>query len=152
MVTSGATRTYRDRFADEFARAYFRRFGETVVSSVGVGTYLGDPTDEADDDYRASIRTALERGVNVVDTAINYRHQRSERVVGQGELAEGLPPAVAERLDGETSIQRAINFARSGPGVTSALVGMGSPDHVAENVAAGTYPPMGADAFDATLE
>jgi len=362
MVTRGATWAYRDRFADEFARAYFRRFGEAVVSSVGVGTYLGEPTDEADDGYRASIRTALERGVNVVDTAINYRHGRSERVVGgaladadvdreavlvatkggfvpfdgerpadpgeyvretyvepgvidpddlvagmhclapsfvddqldrslsnlgletldlyyvhnpetqlaarsretvydrleatferlerraaagdlrhygvatwqafrvprghekylslpevvsrarsaaraagndathfravqlpfnvhmadaftveahegpdgdqsalafahdagldvftsasigQGELAEGLPPAVAERLAGETSIQRAINFARSGPGVTSALVGMGSPDHVAENVAAGTDPPMGADAFDATFE
>jgi aryl-alcohol dehydrogenase-like predicted oxidoreductase len=59
---------------------------------------------------------------------------------------------VAERLDGETRAQQAINFARSAPGVTSALVGTGSPAHVAENVAAGTYEPLGAGAFDAVFE
>jgi hypothetical protein len=29
---------------------------------------------------------------------------------------------------------------------------MGSPTHVAENVAAGTYEPLGAGAFDAVFE
>jgi aryl-alcohol dehydrogenase-like predicted oxidoreductase len=36
--------------------------------------------------------------------------------------------------------------------VTASLVGMGSPEHVAENVAAGTYEPLGASAFDAVFE
>ncbi|WP_262175676.1 aldo/keto reductase [Haloarcula laminariae] len=82
MATREGTWTYRDAH-DDFARTFFRRFGDGVASSIGVGTYLGDPTDERDDAYYEAIRTALESGVNVVDTAINYRHQRSERVVGE---------------------------------------------------------------------
>ena len=83
MATSEATWAYRDRHADGFGRTYFRRFGDCIVSSIGLGTYLGDPTDEVDESYHASIVRALESGINVVDTAINYRHQRSERVVGR---------------------------------------------------------------------
>ncbi|MFB6308094.1 MAG: aldo/keto reductase, partial [Haloarculaceae archaeon] len=70
----------------------------------------------------------------------------------QGRLAAGLPEDVAARLSGETSAQRAINFARSAPGVTCSLVGMGSPEHVEENVAAGRHEPLGASAFDAVFE
>jgi len=364
MATPSATWDYREAFTDDFARTYFRAFDDGVVSSVGLGTYLGDATDDADEAYHEAIVAALEAGSNVVDTAINYRHQRSERVVGaaveaadvdrdavfvatkggfvpfdedrpadpgqyvretfvdpglidsddlvrgqhciapsflddqfdrsrenlgvdtidcyyvhnpetqlearsqeavydqledafaalerrvaagelrhygvatwealrvgpedeaylslaeiearaaaaaeregtddshlaaiqlpfnvamadaftvegqpepdgegrtsalwyareaglhvftsasllQGRLADGLPEAVARELSGETAAQRAINFARSAPGVTSALVGTGSPSHVAENVGAGTYEPLGAGAFDAVFE
>jgi aryl-alcohol dehydrogenase-like predicted oxidoreductase len=362
MATREATWAYRERFADGFARTYFRSFADCVVSSIGVGTYLGDPTDETDDGYRRTVVEALESGVNVVDTAINYRCQRSERVVGralseadvdreavlvatkggfvpfdgtppdrpgryvreayvetglvdpgelvrgrhclspaflddqldrslsnlgvetvdlyylhnpetqleeytratvydrieaaftrleeraaagdirhygiatwdafrvppddesflslpavveraraasetagtssthlraiqlpfnvfmadaftvrghegpdgptstlwfandaglsvftsasimQGRLAREMPGRVEARLDGDTRAQRAINFARSGPGVTCSLVGMGSPEHVAENVGAGAHEPMGARDFDAVFE
>ena len=363
MATRTATWAYRDRFHESFARTYFRRFSTSLVSSIGIGTYLGDPTDAVDERYEAAIVEALEHGCNVVDTAINYRNQRSERVVGrtidtaavdreavlvatkggfvpfdgarppdpaayvestvvdpglatrdeivrgnclapdflewslarslenldldvidlyylhnpetqlerfdrstiydrieeafvrlearalegdirhygvstweafrvpdsherylslpeivrrarraasragassthlraiqlpfnvrmadaftveahvgpdgptsalwfaadagldvftsasilQGELAnEGaIPPAVDRRLSGDTPAQRAINFARSAPGVTCSLVGTGSPEHVPENVAAGTFEPMGATAFDAVFE
>ncbi|MDS0281142.1 aldo/keto reductase [Haloarcula onubensis] len=82
MATREGTWAYRDAH-DDFARTFFRRFGDGVASSIGVGTYLGEPTDERDDAYDEAIRLALESGVNVVDTAINYRHQRSERVVGR---------------------------------------------------------------------
>ncbi|MDS0297955.1 aldo/keto reductase [Halogeometricum sp. S1BR25-6] len=364
MATTSGTWGYRDRFGDAFARTYFRRFGPGVVSSIGVGTYLGDPTDDADARYREAMVEALESGVNLLDTAINYRCQRSERAVGdalesadvsreevvvatkggfvpfdgsrpddpgayvrdefvrsglvdtddlargshciapgfldamfdrslenlrvdaidcyyvhnpetqltersreevydqleaafetleerrlagelgvygvatweafrvprghdsylslpevlaraeraaesagaddcgfaavqlpfnvrmadaftveahrhpdeegdvsalryvhesgldafasaslsQGALAESIPAAVDGQLSGETPAQRALNFARSAPGVTSALVGTGSPEHVAENVAAGTFEPLGARAFDAVFE
>ncbi|WP_254273705.1 aldo/keto reductase [Haloarcula marina] len=361
MATRAATWAYRDDH-DDFARTFFRRFGSGVVSSIGVGTYLGDPTDERDAAYHDAIVTALEGGVNVVDTAINYRHQRSERVVGraiadadvpreavvvatkggfvpfdgerpadpgafvqseyvdtgivdadelvsgqhciapqflddqldrslsnlgldtidcyyvhnpetqladhgrdevydkleaafeqlerraadgdlnhygvatweafrvpkdhesylslpevveraraaaktvgntathfraiqcpfnvfmadaftveahdgpdgpqsalwfaheaglnvftsasilQGRLANEMPESVEAKLDGETRAQRAINFARSAPGVTCSLVGMGSVEHAKENVEAGRYEPLGADAFDAVFE
>jgi aryl-alcohol dehydrogenase-like predicted oxidoreductase len=83
MATSQGTWGYRERFGDAFARTYFRRFGPGVVSSIGLGTYLGTPTDAVDEGYRESIVEALSAGVNVVDTAINYRHQRSERLVGE---------------------------------------------------------------------
>jgi len=362
MATQEATWAYRDAHHERFARTYFRAFSDCVVSSIGVGTYLGDPTDAADDADHEAIVEAVESGSNVVDTAINYRNQRSERVVGaaiddadvdreallvatkggfvpfdgerppdpgryireeyvdsglvdrddlvhgqhciapdyiddqfdrsranldldtidlyyvhnpetqleanspgavydqlettferlekrvadgelrhygvatweafrvrqddgsylslpevvsraraaaraagnettsfraiqlpfnvfmadaftveaqegpdgpqsalwfaqeaglnvftsasimQGRLATEMPESVAAKLDGETRAQRAINFARSAPGVTSSLVGMGSPGHVAENVAAGTYEPLGASAFDAVFE
>jgi aryl-alcohol dehydrogenase-like predicted oxidoreductase len=362
MATGTATWDYRDRFSDRFGRTYFRRYADGVVSSIGLGTYLGEPTDERDADYRAAIETALESGCNVVDTAINYRCQRSERVVGeavesadvergavlvatkggfvpfdgskpadpgryvreefldtgilrredlargshaiapefvenqfersrsnlgvetvdlyyvhnpetqlavrsrgavydqleasfrrleervaagelrhygvatweafrvlpghdsylslpevvsrarsaaaaagndatafravqvpfnvvmadaftvdahegtegpqsvlsfahdaglnvfasaplaQGDLLEGLPQSVAAKLEGEKPVHRAINFARSAPGVTSALVGMGSPEHVAENLEAGEFDPLGARAFDRVFE
>ncbi|WP_435144220.1 aldo/keto reductase [Halobaculum sp. P14] len=83
MATSRGTWGYRDRFGGRFGRTYFRRFGPGVVSSVGVGTYLGDPTAAVDDDYRDAVRLALDSGVNLVDTASNYRCGRSERVVGE---------------------------------------------------------------------
>jgi aryl-alcohol dehydrogenase-like predicted oxidoreductase len=361
MATSRATWGYRDRFGDGFGRTYFRRFGPGVVSSVGLGTYLGDPTDAVDDRYERALIAGLEGGCNVVDTAVNYRRGRSERVVGRaldraevdreavvvatkggvlplagdsddpaaavrerfvdggpvdaadlaagrhaiapaaieasldrslealdigtvdcyyvhepetqlrvrsreavydqleatferlerridagdigrygvstweafrvppgddahlslpevaararsaadavghetsgfeaiqlpfnvvmadafttpahefegerrsalevahaldvdvfassslagGELLDGVPAAVDAELEGETPAQRAINFTRSAPGVTCALVGTSDPDHVAEDVAAGTFDPLGARAFDAVFE
>jgi len=69
-----------------------------------------------------------------------------------GALAEGLPPAVASRTSGDTAAQRALNFVRSAPGVTAALVGTTSVAHVRENVAAGTFEPLGSAAFDAVFE
>ncbi|SEH38942.1 Predicted oxidoreductase [Halopenitus malekzadehii] len=92
MATREGTWRYRERFGDAFGRTYFRRFGPGVASSVGIGTYLGDPTDAVDDRYRESIRLALESGVNHVDTASNYRCGRSERVVG-----EALSEAAVDR-------------------------------------------------------
>ncbi|WP_266075916.1 aldo/keto reductase [Haladaptatus caseinilyticus] len=362
MATESGTHAYRNDHGDEFGRTYFRRLDDAAVSSIGLGTYLGDSTDEVDEAYHNAITTALAGGINVVDTAINYRCQRSERVVGraladsdvdresvfvatkggfvpfdgerpanpgefvtdeylntglidrddlvrgshciapeyiddqlnrsldnlgldtidcyyvhnpetqllehsreevydrleavftrleerandgdirhygvatwtafrvptdhddylslreivsrarnaakkaenttthfrvvqlpfnvvmadaftvesqdgpegdqsalrfaheaglnvmtsasiaQGDLAEELPADVAERLNGETTAQRAINFARSAPGVTCSLVGASDTNHVEENLDAGRYDPMGANAFDAVFE
>jgi len=53
------------------------------VGALGLGTYLGDCTDADDAAYAAVTRAALHAGVNVFDTAINYRCQRSERTVGR---------------------------------------------------------------------
>jgi len=362
MATADATFRYKERFGEGMARTYFRRVGDRAVSSVGLGTYLGDPTDAVDEAMGETVRAAVESGCNVVDTAINYRHQRSERVVGreladadvdreavfvstkggfvpfdgerpenpgeyvrseyvdtgivdredlahgshavapgyiedqvdrslrnldvdtidlyyvhnpetqldersadelydqleatferleeraaagdirhygvatwdafrvprdheryldlgelisrargaaksvgntathlravqvpfnvymadaftcdaqsgpegdqsvlwfaheaglnvftsaslaQGEVVQGIPDAVDAKLSGETAAQRGLNFARSAPGVTSALAGTTNPDHVRENVAAGAVEPLGADAFDAVFE
>ncbi|MBI3320526.1 MAG: aldo/keto reductase [Candidatus Omnitrophica bacterium] len=53
------------------------------VSSIGLGTYLGDPNAQTDERYASAIDAALQRSCNVLDTAINYRCQRSERVIGE---------------------------------------------------------------------
>ena len=83
MATREALWGYRNRFGDAFGRTYFRRFGPGVVSSVGIGTYLGEPTPAVDDASRESIGIALRSGINHVDTAANYRCGRAERVVGE---------------------------------------------------------------------
>ena len=53
-----------------------------MMSSIGVGTYLGEAEPQTDENYRQAIVHAVEKGVNVLDTAINYRFQRSERSIG----------------------------------------------------------------------
>ena len=84
MATREGTWNYRNRYGDDFGRTYFRRFGPGVTSSVGLGTYLGEPTDAVDEAYRETVQTALASGVNHLDTASNYRCGRSERAVGRG--------------------------------------------------------------------
>lgn len=54
-----------------------------ATSMLGVGTYLGDCTDDEDAAYGRTIHWAIAAGVNVLDTAINYRCQRSERALGR---------------------------------------------------------------------
>jgi aryl-alcohol dehydrogenase-like predicted oxidoreductase len=51
-------------------------------SKLGLGTFLGDFSDENSRLFRESITHALLNGVNFIDTAINYRGMRSERDIG----------------------------------------------------------------------
>ena len=53
-----------------------------AASALGLGTYLGDCTDAEDAAYARTIHASIAAGVNVLDTAINYRCQRSERAMG----------------------------------------------------------------------
>lgn len=53
------------------------------VSALAFGTALGDPNDMEDARYGDAIDTALAAGVTLIDTAINYRCQRSERTIGR---------------------------------------------------------------------
>jgi aryl-alcohol dehydrogenase-like predicted oxidoreductase len=74
---------YAARFSPGVPDVHFRGLrGAGQISSVGIGTYLGREDAATDSLYRRAVAGAVERGVNVVDTAINYRHQRSERAVG----------------------------------------------------------------------
>jgi aryl-alcohol dehydrogenase-like predicted oxidoreductase len=47
-----------------------------------MGTYLGECDDEEDARYVRILTEGIANGVNLLDTAINYRCQRSERAVG----------------------------------------------------------------------
>jgi aryl-alcohol dehydrogenase-like predicted oxidoreductase len=82
-ATPEATRRYAERFRGSAAPGHFREQHGLMMSSIGVGTYLGETDAETDDRYRRAIIRAVELGANVIDTAINYRFQRSERVIGQ---------------------------------------------------------------------
>jgi aryl-alcohol dehydrogenase-like predicted oxidoreductase len=81
-ATAEATGRYAKRFSGLAAPGHFRQAQNLSVSSLGIGTYLGQPDDKTDGSYAASIMAAVENGLNVIDTAINYRFQRSERSIG----------------------------------------------------------------------
>jgi aryl-alcohol dehydrogenase-like predicted oxidoreductase len=80
-ATPDGTDAYRQRA--KAAPEHFRAFGGCWLSSVGLGTYLGGEDLATDELYRDAVTRALELGLNVVDTAVNYRHQRSERIIGR---------------------------------------------------------------------
>jgi aryl-alcohol dehydrogenase-like predicted oxidoreductase len=85
-ATAEGTARFRDRFAAKLP-GHFRQAYGLWLSSIGLGTYLGDPTAASDLLYRDAITHALELGTNVIDSAVNYRHQRSERAIGQAVAA-----------------------------------------------------------------
>ena len=80
-ATSEGTARYRKRFKDA-APDHFREAQDLFCSSIGIGTYLGNPDDETDRRYAEAVVRAVELGANVIDTAANYRFQRSELSVG----------------------------------------------------------------------
>jgi predicted aldo/keto reductase-like oxidoreductase len=64
----------------------------------------------------------------------------------QGRLARNLPPAIAQVLEGlGTDAQRALQFARSTPGLGTALCGMQSLAHVEDNSRLVAVPPAPSD-------
>src|SRR6266700_3456797 len=81
-ATLEGTARYRARFREVVADGHFRKSQDLWFSSIGAGTYLGDADDETDARYAESVVRAVELGANVIDTAANYRFQRSERSIG----------------------------------------------------------------------
>lgn len=138
-ATLEGTARYRGRFEGSCAENHFRLEQNLWLSSIGIGTYLGNWDEATDRRYTDAITRAVELGVNVIDSAANYRFQRSERSIGQalrqlteelsfarGELVictkggflpyDGAPPQNARRYVEET-------FVRTGIAAFSEIVG-----------------------------
>lgn len=81
-ATAEGTQRYAGKFKEIAAEGHFREAQGFTVSSIGIGTYLGQPNDNTDASYAAALVEAGLAGINLFDTAINYRFQRSERNVG----------------------------------------------------------------------
>jgi aryl-alcohol dehydrogenase-like predicted oxidoreductase len=81
-ATLDGTAGYQKRFAGSIPAEHFRLADGVWLSSIGIGTYLGNHDDATDRLYQDAIVRAVESGCNLIDTAINYRCQRSERAVG----------------------------------------------------------------------
>src|SRR5258705_4972939 len=83
VATFEGTERYASRIGGRLPADHFRRLDSGPrTSSIGIGTYLGREDSATDVAYQLSITRALERGINVIDTAVNYRRQRSERAIG----------------------------------------------------------------------
>jgi aryl-alcohol dehydrogenase-like predicted oxidoreductase len=82
-ASAQGTLRYAARFQGRSAAGHFREIpGGQVLSSIGIGTYLGEPDAATDKGYAQAVVAAMEGGINVIDSAINYRFQRSERSIG----------------------------------------------------------------------
>ncbi len=84
FATPEGTRRYARRFAGHAAEGHFRESPAAglLLSSLGIGTYLGDPDARTDQGYADAVVAAVAGGINFIDSAINYRFQRSERSIG----------------------------------------------------------------------
>ena len=98
MISGRASLDGTGRFARRSAAAagHFRDAMGLSLSSIGLGTYLGDEDARTDAGYEASVAAALKTGINVFDTAINYRGQKSERAIGRA-LARAFADGTARR-------------------------------------------------------
>jgi aryl-alcohol dehydrogenase-like predicted oxidoreductase len=83
MATSEGTAAYRAIHGAGAADGHFRKWCGLGLSSIGIGTHLGPDDDATDALYEAAVERAVLSGINVVDSAVNYRGQRSERAVGR---------------------------------------------------------------------
>jgi aryl-alcohol dehydrogenase-like predicted oxidoreductase len=81
-ATKEGTTRYAQKSSKRAADGHFREAHRMVLSSLGIGTYLGQPDEKTDENYTAAVVAAVESGINVIDAAINYRFQRSERSIG----------------------------------------------------------------------
>ena len=62
-------------------------FDDLRLSSIGMGTYLGQPTQEDDLAVENAVYQSVKSGaINVIDTAINYRAMKSEKNIGKALL------------------------------------------------------------------
>jgi len=82
-ATPEGTTRFRERFKDSAAPGHFRQQQDVWLSSIGIGTYLGNADDETDARYTEAVISAVQLGANVIDTAANYRFQRGERSIGK---------------------------------------------------------------------
>jgi aryl-alcohol dehydrogenase-like predicted oxidoreductase len=67
--------------------SHFKSFDSLHLSSIGMGTYLGQPSEEDDQAVENAVFESVKSGaINVIDTAINYRAMRSEKSIGRALL------------------------------------------------------------------
>ncbi len=90
------------------------------------------------DESESVLAAAARLGIAVVASA----------TLMQTQVLDQMPDAIQELLPGlETDAQRAIQFTRSTPGIAVALVGMGRPEHVRENLAIAKAPPASREQY-----
>ncbi len=86
-ATAGGTAGFRARGLNGrgLPDGHFRRApGDLTLTSLGLGTYIGPPDGPTDLAVEQAVTISLTSGrINVLDTAINYRHQRAERSIGR---------------------------------------------------------------------
>ena len=81
FATSEATRKFCENSNVE--KSNFKKIQNLTISNIGIGTYLGNPDAQTDDQVKEAVKQSVISGINVIDTSINYRAQKAERSVGK---------------------------------------------------------------------
>ncbi len=84
FATSEGTKKYRNKKANRCVESHFREIDNLWWSSIGLGTYLGNLDQTTDQLVWEATIQSVENGINVIDSAINYRQQHAECSVGVG--------------------------------------------------------------------
>jgi aryl-alcohol dehydrogenase-like predicted oxidoreductase len=85
MISGFATSEGTEKFANtsDANSLNFKKIHNLTLSNVGIGTYLGNSDEKTDETVKNAVKQSVLSGVNVIDTAINYRAQKAERSVGR---------------------------------------------------------------------
>ncbi|KAI5084335.1 hypothetical protein GOP47_0000504 [Adiantum capillus-veneris] len=96
------TSQYAQRIGPNAGPGHFRQLkvggqlGDLIVSSLGVGTFGGSEYEEVDKDYVKTIIRGFNLGINLIDTASNYRSMHSELAIGQC-MAKAVQQGIVKR-------------------------------------------------------
>jgi predicted aldo/keto reductase-like oxidoreductase len=99
--------------------------------NLGMPEALVRPTQKLGERSVSMVQAARPLGITLMTSAPTM----------QGQLAHNLPKFVAESLGLNTDFERAVQFARSAPGITTALIGMSRIEHVRANLPLAAVPP-----------
>ena len=98
FATLEGTGKYTEKMSFQCAKGHFRLVHNLWASSIGIGTYLGKPDSATDRLVENAIVRSVQSGVNVIDTAINYRREHGEKSVGKA-LRKLLEEGVIDRAE-----------------------------------------------------
>jgi len=82
FANPAGTLRFASRFPGPNGAAFYRNVQGLLVSSIGIGTYLGEMDAATDLGYTQAVQGFLVAGANFIDTSLNYRNQRSELSIG----------------------------------------------------------------------
>jgi len=85
MIAGYATPEGTKKFAErqnQDSQKNYKNVHNLTLSNIGIGTYLGNPDTETDYLVQDAVKKSILGGINVIDSAINYRAQKAERSVG----------------------------------------------------------------------
>jgi len=105
------------------------RFTQLPFNVGMVEAYVGTP--------ESVLQEASRLGIAVVASA----------TLSQTQVLANMPARLTQLTPDMTNAQRAIQFTRSTPGIAAALVGMGRPDHVRENIGMASVSPLSLEQY-----
>lgn len=105
FATPSGTQRYAKRFCDY--KEFYAQHEGLLFSKLGLGTFVKEPYKEENYEFsfKDVIKSAIQSGINVIDTANNYRYGVSEKEVGE---------AVAELVDQKIIARDEVIIASKG--------------------------------------